>query len=185
MLVNKALDLKICDFGLATVKHQKINSDYNLTSYVVTRWFRAPELILKYESKNYTSKIDMWSVGCVLAELYMGKVLFGENEIQRQLQRLLSLLGLPPQHIMNKIKDQKVKDFLVSTSKKVIKVSFKELMPYIDDDALDLLTRLLEYDPEKRLSAEQALKHPFFSDLHSEAYEPCADPISYFDFEFE
>jgi len=54
-----------------------------LTNYVVTRWFRAPELLLKYQSRDYTSKIDIWSVGCVMAELYMRKVLFGEKDISR------------------------------------------------------------------------------------------------------
>lgn len=83
LLVNKSCDLKICDFGLATVKNQNINKNYDLTNYVVTRWFRAPELLLKYQTKSYTSQIDMWSVGCILAELYLKKVLFGEKEISR------------------------------------------------------------------------------------------------------
>ena len=67
LLINSNCDLKICDFGLATVKNGKINKDAQLTDYVVTRWFRAPELLLRFGSKNYDSKIDMWSVGCVLA----------------------------------------------------------------------------------------------------------------------
>jgi serine/threonine protein kinase len=83
LLVNKACDLKICDFGLATVKSQKINKNYDLTNYVVTRWFRAPELLLKYQPKSYSSKIDVWSAGCVMAELYLRKVLFGEKELSK------------------------------------------------------------------------------------------------------
>jgi serine/threonine protein kinase len=71
----------------------------------VTRWFRAPELLLKYKPKNYSSQIDMWSAGCVMAELYLRKVIFGEKELSRQIQRLISLLGVPPKHIMDLITD--------------------------------------------------------------------------------
>jgi serine/threonine protein kinase len=66
------------------VKNERINATYDLTPYVVTRWFRAPELLLKYQTKNYNSKIDMWSAGCVLAELYLRKVLFGEKDLGKQ-----------------------------------------------------------------------------------------------------
>lgn len=98
LLINKDLDLKICDFGLATVKTNKINKNYDLTDYVVTRWFRAPELLLKYQKRTYTSKIDLWSAGCVMAELYMQKVLFGvkEPETEYQLKKLIEIMGLPP-----------------------------------------------------------------------------------------
>jgi serine/threonine protein kinase len=68
---------------------------------------------------------------------------------------------------------------------KTKKVSFKDIMPDLDPEAEDLLSKLLEYDPEKRLSAEEALRHPYFKDLHTEEDEPTANPISYFDFEFE
>lgn len=84
LLVNDKCELRICDFGLATVKNEGINATYDLTPYVVTRWFRAPELLLKYQTKNYNSKIDMWSAGCVLAELYLRKVLFGEKDLGKQ-----------------------------------------------------------------------------------------------------
>jgi serine/threonine protein kinase len=76
LLVNKACDLKICDFGLATVKSEVLNKNFDMTQYVVTRWYRAPELLLRYSCKDYDSKIDMWSAGCVLAEMFLGKVLF-------------------------------------------------------------------------------------------------------------
>jgi serine/threonine protein kinase len=75
-LVDENLTLKICDFGLSTIVNSKININYELTPYVVTRWFRAPEIILTYNDKGYDSKIDMWSVGCVFAELYLRSALF-------------------------------------------------------------------------------------------------------------
>ena len=166
LLVNDKYELKICDFGLATVKNEKINATYDLTPYVVTRWFRAPELLLKYQSKNYSSKIDMWSAGCVFAELYLRKVLFGEKDLAKQVQRFVALLGLPPQHIMDQIKDVSVRNFLQECASKTKRVTFDALFPGIEKDALDLLRRLLCYDPAERLSAEQALEHPFFKELH-------------------
>lgn len=103
LLVNSNCDLKICDFGLATVQTEKLNKNYELTQYVVTRWYRAPELLLKYGLKNYTSKIDMWSVGCILAEFYLSKVLFGKSSLQKQMKIMIKLLGLPSETIMDKI----------------------------------------------------------------------------------
>jgi serine/threonine protein kinase len=82
-------DLKICDFGLATVKNHKINNDANLSSYVVTRWYRAPELLLKCNPNNYDSKIDMWSVGCVLAEMYLKKALFAERDLNKHILKMV------------------------------------------------------------------------------------------------
>lgn len=67
---------------------------------MVTRWFRAPELLLKYQQKSYDSKIDMWSAGCVFAELYLRQVAFGEKDIDKQVAKIISLLGLPPTHII-------------------------------------------------------------------------------------
>lgn len=154
LLVNKRYELKIGDFGLATIKNKKINKDYKLTDYVCTRWFRAPELLLKYREKNYTSKMDMWSVGCVFAEMNLKKVLFGEKDQSRQIQRMISLLGLPPSNIMNEIPDSKIKEFLTLAHEKTSRVEWNQLFPNLDDVALDLLQKLLEYDPEKRISAE-------------------------------
>ena len=92
--------MRICDFGLATVKNDTINATYDLTSYVVTRWFRAPELLLKYQQKNYSAKIDIWSAGCVFAELYLRKALFAEKDLPKMIQKIISLLGLPSQKLI-------------------------------------------------------------------------------------
>lgn len=185
LLVNDKCELRICDFGLATVKNERINATYDLTPYVVTRWFRAPELLLKYQTKNYNSKIDMWSAGCVLAELYLRKVLFGEKDLGKQVQRFVALLGPLPQHLMEQIKDQSVRTFLNDCVKKTKRVSFEELFPGIEKDALDLMRRLLCYDPAERISAEEAMEHPFFKELHQKENEPGNARIEYFDFEFE
>ena len=76
LLVDNKLTLKVCDFGLATIVNSKINFNYELTPYVVTRWFRAPEILLTYNDKGYSSKIDMWAVGCIFAEMFIRTALF-------------------------------------------------------------------------------------------------------------
>lgn len=76
LMVNFDCDLMVADFGLAKLIDSSVGTEGDLTDYVVTRWFRAPELMLKYQATDYDSKIDMWSVGCILAELYLRKVLF-------------------------------------------------------------------------------------------------------------
>jgi serine/threonine protein kinase len=86
---------------------------------------------------------------------------------------------------MDQIKDQSVRTFLNDCVKKTERVSFEELFPGIEKDALDLMRRLLCYDPAERMSAEEALEHPFFKELHQKENEPGNARIEYFDFEFE
>ena len=92
---------------------------------------------------------------------------------------------MPQQHLMDKIKDQKIKDFISEVNKKTKRVTIKDVIPNIEADALDLLEKLLQYDPSKRLSAEDALRHPYFAEIYRPEEEPISKPIQYFDFEFE
>jgi len=105
--------------------------------------------------------------------------------LAKQVQRFVALLGPLPQHLMDQIKDISVRNFLNECVKKTKRVSFEELFPGIEKDALDLMRGLLCYDPAQRLSAEQALEHPFFKELHQKENEPGNARIEYFDFEFE
>jgi serine/threonine protein kinase len=156
-----------------------------LTNYVCTRWFRAPELLLRYRETNYTNKIDMWSAGCVLAEMNIKRVLFGEKDLSRQIQRMISLLGKLPPHLMAEISDPKIREFLSVAGEKTHRVEWGKLFPDLEEDGLDLLSKLLEFDPEKRISAEKALQHPFFADLYQADDLDKHSSLSYFDFEFE
>jgi len=104
-LVNDNWEVKISDFGQSNVKTDEINKDYNLTKYVTTRYYRAPELYLNYDS-SYSKPIDLWSVGCIIAELFSKKVFLKANTTEDYLSFLVSLLGLPPLHIRPKIKNK-------------------------------------------------------------------------------
>lgn len=98
ILVNENWDVKISDFGQSNVQIGKINQNYNLTKYVTTRYYRAPELYLNYES-NYDASVDMWSMGCTIAELFCKKVFIRANTTDEYLEHLVELMGLPDEDI--------------------------------------------------------------------------------------
>ncbi|KAF8343161.1 CMGC/MAPK protein kinase [Cantharellus anzutake] len=94
LLLNANCDLKLCDFGLARTSTQPTpEASSFLTEYVATRWYRAPEIMLNF--KMYTKAIDMWSVGCILAEMISGKPLFPGRDYHHQLSLILDVLGTP------------------------------------------------------------------------------------------
>jgi len=154
--------IKIIDFGSACFNREKIYS------YIQSRFYRAPEIILGIP---YNSSIDMWSFGCILAELYTGKPLFpGESEME-QLQLIMQLLGAPPNEVLNQARRREMffhKDSsprLVPSKKgKVHEPSTKTLQEATktsDEQFLDLIHKCLEWDPELRIKPEEALKHPW------------------------
>ncbi|CAD2101921.1 cdc2-related protein kinase 1, putative [Plasmodium vinckei] len=170
---NKGI-LKICDFGMAR-KFGHVDNP-NLTKNVVTLWYRAPELLLG--ERCYTNKIDMWSVGCIFAEMILKKPLFlGENEVD-QMWKILNLLGLPDKEAYPKFYEypfiSKNKDLF---KKKKIKMNVNNLRShfpniasqfsglYLSDIGLDLLKKLLHFNPQERMSASDALKHPYFNEF--------------------
>ena len=108
LLLNKDCTLKICDFGLARGYEETTTT---LTEYVVTRWYRAPEVILSW--KKYTSAIDVWSVGCILAELIVRKPLLPATSEEEQLNMITKLLGNPSAKLVNQIENEKNREFVL------------------------------------------------------------------------
>ena len=106
ILVNENWDVKISDFGQSNVQVGKINQDYNLTKYVTTRYYRAPELYLNYES-NYCASVDLWSVGCIIAEFFTKKVFIRANTSEEYLENLLQIMGMPSKAIQKEIRSHK------------------------------------------------------------------------------
>lgn len=159
ILINSNCDLVICDFGLARGK-----VDTNQTEYVVTRWYRAPELLC--DNAHYDAKIDIWSTALVYAELLLGKTLLPGRDYMDQLRRTVKLVGQPTEEDM---------DFLVhAAAKKAIRrmeypgVPFDRLFAEQDANCIDLLQKMLKFNPEQRISVEDALDHEYLRDVREE-----------------
>ncbi|OBZ82445.1 Mitogen-activated protein kinase 1 [Choanephora cucurbitarum] len=189
ILVNKDCDIRICDFGMARAFSQTNSMPY-LTEYVTTRWYRAPEIMIN--SHNYSKAIDIWSAGCVFGEILGRKVLFQGRDHVDQLYKILGVLGLPndisfwdpSEAVSAHIKNLCTTDGLPPPTEPV---DFNAFFPSATPEAIELLKRLLHLDPAKRITAEEALKHPFvqpFSDSVEESLvPPYVDPQQYYIFE--
>ncbi|KAJ3486131.1 hypothetical protein NLI96_g4470 [Meripilus lineatus] len=187
LLVNADCELKICDFGLArgyspggsNTAKSAANQGF-MTEYVATRWYRAPEIMLSFA--NYGPAIDVWSVGCILAELLAGKPIFKGRDYVDQLNQILHYLGTPAEDTLRRVGSPRAQDYIRSLPIKP-RVPFQTLFPRANPLAIDLLSQLLHFDPAKRITCEQALNHPYLAVWHDPADEPVCP--SSFDFGFE
>ncbi|XP_074564660.1 mitogen-activated protein kinase 10-like isoform X1 [Curcuma longa] len=183
ILANANCKLKICDFGLARVAFNDTPTTIFWTDYVATRWYRAPELCGSFYSK-YTPAIDIWSIGCIFAEILIGKPLFPGKNVVHQLDLMTDLLGTPSLDTISRVRNEKARKYLSSMRRKQ-PVPFSHKFPNGDPMALKLLERLLAFDPKDRPSAEEALADPYFKGLSKLEREPSSQPISKMEFEFE
>lgn len=183
ILANADCKLKICDFGLARASFDDAPSAIFWTDYVATRWYRAPELCGSFFSK-YTPAIDIWSIGCIFAEMLTGKPLFPGKNVVHQLDLVTDLLGAPSAETIARIRNEKARRYLNGMRRKT-PVPFSEKFPHVDPLALRLLERLLAFDPKDRPSAEEALADPYFYGLANLENEPSTQPIPKLEFEFE
>uniref|UniRef100_A0A2P2JGW4 Mitogen-activated protein kinase n=1 Tax=Rhizophora mucronata TaxID=61149 RepID=A0A2P2JGW4_RHIMU len=170
LLINANCDLKICDFGLARTSNGK---DQFMTEYVVTRWYRAPELLLCCD--NYGTSIDVWSVGCIFAELLGRKPIFPGTECLNQLKLIISILGSQKEEDLEFIDNPKAKKYIKSLPYSP-GMPFLHLYPGAHPLAIDLLQRMLVFDPSRRITVTEALQHPYMSAL----YDPTCNPPAQF-----
>lgn len=178
LLLNSECLLKVADFGLArsvaSVQKNDNVSNPVLTDYVATRWYRAPEILLG--STHYTKGVDIWSVGCILGEMFLGKPMFPGTSTMNQLDRILEITGVPSQEDVDAIDSPFAATMLESLleGKKKTSVDFRRMIPSLSADALDLLQKMLQFSPTKRISAEEALNHPYVAQFHDPTNEPVA-----------
>lgn len=178
MLVNSSCDLAICDFGLG----RGLNSIYEnpLTQYVVTRYYRAPELLCE---SSYGKPIDIWSVGCIFAEMITRAPFFTGENPQEQLKCIVHKLGIPPKEKLNFIKSRAALNNILSSQTNAVPhfaMNFPNGTSFL---ALDLIRQMLEINPSERITVEDALKHPYLKNFHDLVSEPVCQNIFNFNFD--
>ncbi|XP_053303224.1 mitogen-activated protein kinase 15 isoform X1 [Pleuronectes platessa] len=177
VLLDTDCVVKLCDFGLARSLNQIQEDSGNpaLTEYVATRWYRAPEILLG--STRYTKGVDMWSLGCILGEMLLGKALFPGTSTINQIEKIMIAIPHPSPEDVLAIKSEYGSSVIQRMLLKP-QVSLEDLLkPSVPPDALDLLRGLLVFNPDKRLTAEQALQHPYVARFHN----PTKEPAFYYD----
>jgi len=180
LLLNTTCDLKICDFGLARVADPEHDHTGFLTEYVATRWYRAPEIMVN--SKGYNKSIDIWAVGCILAEMISNRPIFPGKHYLDQLNHIMGVLGSPTQEDLASILNDKARCYLASLPFRP-KIPFTKVYPQADPKAVDLLERMLTFNPNKRITVTEALQHPYLSQYYDPEDEPVASEP--FDFHME
>ncbi|MEE6481063.1 hypothetical protein FKM82_012748 [Ascaphus truei] len=167
LAVNEDCELKILDFGLAR------HTDSEMTGYVVTRWYRAPEVILNW--MHYTQTVDIWSVGCIMAEMFTGRPLFKGNDHLDQLTEIMKVTGTPTQDFVQKLQSPDAKNYIKSLPK-VQKKDFGAVLKYANPLAVNLLEKMLVLDAEKRITATEALSHSYFEQFNDADEETAPEP---------
>jgi serine/threonine protein kinase len=176
LLVNKNCDLKIADFGLARAVGEEEGEAFHLTEYVVTRWYRSPELIA--QSPTYDAAVDMWAGGCILAECLTRQVLLKGKDYLHQLRLILQLLGTPSDADLASLQSPPAIDYIRALPRSQ-PTPLPTVFPRAPPEALDLLSALLTFDPKCRLSAGGALEHPFLREIHELNESPDAPPFDF------
>lgn len=163
--INKDFSIKIIDLNVERPKE---------TDYVMTKWYRSPELLFAW--KVATDKVDMWSLGCIMAEFICGRIVFAGRDHLQQLKLILTLLGTPSKDFFkpschfciitqNLMTGEKFVRSLPYTKKQSFRKAFDECS---DEDAIDFLEQLLVLEPSERIDSKTALKHPYFSKFPKE-----------------
>ncbi|CAG8941122.1 unnamed protein product [Penicillium salamii] len=168
ILINQNCDLKICDLGLPGVQ------ETHTMSYIATRCYRAPELLLTCQS--YDEKVDVWSAGCIFAEMLQGRPLFaGRNHVE-QFCAMTELLGTPSDDLLARIASQSTVHFIQSLPY-CEGTGLSNMNSNFDSTALNLLERMLVFDRNERISASDALAALYLAAYHDPTDEPIADHI--------
>jgi mitogen-activated protein kinase 1/3 len=182
ILVNKDCTLRIADFGLARGLAREAEV---LTDYVVTRWYRAPELLLV--PTDYSEAVDMWSVGCIHMELLAREPLFPGKDHNDMLRRIATTLGLSAERDLSWAPEGQLEE--VQCLLKRLKLPAEPVQGLetrakgASKTCLDLVRRLLEKVPARRISAADALAHEYMASLHDEAGEAAAKQPFSWDFD--
>ncbi|KAG5518618.1 hypothetical protein PMAC_002586 [Pneumocystis sp. 'macacae'] len=157
LLINKRGQLKLADFGLARAFGIPVNT---FSNEVVTLWYRAPDVLLG--SRTYSTSIDIWSAGCIMAEMYTGRPLFPGSNNDDQLLKIFRLMGTPNEHTWPGI--SQYPEYRANYPIYDVQ-DLSQILPQMDPLGIDLLNKMLQLQPNMRISASNALKHAWFTDV--------------------
>lgn len=156
LLINREGELKLADFGLARAFGIPVRS---YTHEVVTLWYRSPDVLLG--SRKYSTPVDVWSIGCIFAEMSNGRPLFPGTSESDQLNLIFRKLGTPTEEVYPAIVE--LPDYRTDFKRyKASAGGMKDLCPRLNSEGLNLLGHMLQFDPAKRITCKMALEHPFF-----------------------
>lgn len=207
LLLNRACDLKICDFGLArgglsaianstdTIPDQRddVNTtagddvNHELTDYVITRWYRPPELLLM---TGYNHSADLWSIGCIMGEMILRKPLFPGRDYLNQLALITEVVELPSNETLRAmvphggsegirfVAQQATKTSGTAHERMCAKLNVNEGAPPVVQNAVNLIEKLLLFSPSQRMTAAEAIRHPFFVKHYKKSDEIYYQPQS-------
>ncbi len=174
LLIDTDCNIKLCDFGLC----RSITNiqDRRLTDYVATRWYRCPEVLLG--STKYTTAIDMWSVACILGEMLSHRPLLPGYSTMNQIEKILEVTGYPNEDELQSMQSP-FAETMIESIRIFEKTKIPVLCPKASTEALDFMKHCMRLNPQKRLTADLALLHPYVSGFHDLSKEPkyCDGPI--------
>mmetsp|Transcript_61986 Transcript_61986/g.181720 ORF Transcript_61986/g.181720 Transcript_61986/m.181720 type:complete len:377 (+) Transcript_61986:129-1259(+) len=172
ILVNKNCDLKICDFGLARGfgNHEDAPT---LTDYVVTRWYRAPEVVLL--ASEYTKSIDIWSVGCILCELIGRKPIFTGKDHLDQIKKIISVIGTPTEEDLEWLPARSPARNFIKKVPPCTKQPWSTIYPKATKAGIEAIEKMLTFNPTKRVDVRNTLTLPYYETLHMPDDEPEAE----------
>lgn len=173
LLVNADCDLRIADFGLSRSRHSRCE----MTQYVVTRWYRAPEVLM---FQPYSFKADLWSIGCILGEFLQSDPLFPGNGGLQTLKQMVEFVGRPSQSDMVHL-GKSEQSYISTLPDHGNKIDSK--FSGINHLCRDLLKSLLQFNPDKRPTAQEALEHPWFDSLRDQDEEDIVGAPFNYDFD--
>ena len=173
ILLKKNTDAVLCDFGLARTLNEDPRLRGNMSPYVVTRWYRPPEILL--EVSNYSAASDIWSLGCVFAEFALHRPLFKGHTTRSQLQQIIRILGPPPDSYMHAVNSSVLNEIASSTGSVESRLDWDLLAECTSPEFADLLRKMLVFDPSERITLDEARTHAYF--LQSTCERPLSEPV--------
>lgn len=182
LLVNSECELRVCDFRLAAVNGIESDPNFELLrftdSYRVSHLhYWSPEVLV---NERLTPAADIWSSGCIFAELLSGQCLFDSADVQRQFSLFFSFMGPVSMEDLDFIASESSRAGILSMP--LTSTDVKQRFKNVNHQAMDLLHKMLAFNPRNRISAAEALEHPFFSELHDPVDEPVySEPVPFSD----